>query len=289
MHPIFLYITENFYIGTYGVLIALGVFAGVFTAIRRTRRLTVPDDFVFDLSFYMIISGIIGSRILFIIINWKDFLLSPMALLLSREGFVFQGGFVAALIVGIYFIRRRGYPFFVIGDAVIPSVPLAHFFGRLGCFSAGCCYGKVCGHGWEFLGVRFPAVFNKKGELIGSFPYLDHLNHELVDSASKFSLPVIPTQLIEAFLNLSIFFVLHKLYIKRKFDGQMVALYLISYSVMRFLVEFLRGDADRRIWFGFISTGQALSLFTVCLGIWIYSAMRNKKATESLKKAPINK
>ncbi len=289
MHPIFIYITDNFFIGTYGVLVALGVFAGIFTAIRRTRKLGIPDDFIFDLTFYMVIAGIIGSRILFIIINWKMFLEDPLSLILSREGFVFLGGFAAAALVGIYFIRKNKYPFFIIADALAPSVPLGHFFGRLGCFSAGCCYGKVCSKGYEFLGVHFPAVYNRKGELIGSFPYIDHLNHNLIPQTANQSLPIIPIQLIEAAGNFIIFLILNKMYKNRKFDGYITGLYLFIYAGMRFFIEFLRGDADRRIWLGLLSTSQILSLIAIGFGLWVFYKIPRTPTTLIIDKKQIIK
>lgn len=283
MHPIFIYITENFYIGTYGVFVALGVFAGIFTAVRRARTVSIPDEFVFDLTFYMIIAGIVGSRLLFIIINWKLFLEDPLGMILSREGFVFLGGFAAATFTGIIFIKKKKYPFLVVLDTMAVSVPLGHFFGRLGCFSAGCCYGKICSHGMQFLGVSFPAVVNKKGELIGSYPYIDQLNSGLIEQTSTSSLPVFPTQLIEALLNIIIFIVLHYLYKRRKFDGYIVALYLILYSVGRFLIEFLRGDVDRKIWLNLLSTSQILSIIAVSFGLYIFISRKNKPVTSSLQ------
>jgi len=276
MHPILIYITKDFYIGTYGVMIAIGVFLGLFLAARRGKTIGFSEDFILDLSFYMILSGIIGARLLFLIMNFQRFLEDPAGMAFSREGFVFLGGFITAIIVGWIYIKKKKISFLKVADVLAPSLPLGHFFGRIGCFFAGCCYGKVCPPNLSFIGVSFPAVVNKKGELIGSFPYIDHLQQKLISPDSTYSLPIFPTQLIEALANLIIFIILNHLFKKRKFDGHITALYLVLYPVARFFIEFLRGDADRKIWFGFISTSQILSIFFIAIAIWIFKTKSKK-------------
>ncbi|MCX7765161.1 MAG: prolipoprotein diacylglyceryl transferase, partial [Candidatus Sumerlaeia bacterium] len=209
MHPILIYIFDNFYIGTYGALVAFGALVGALLALYRAKRAGIPTDFIIDLLFYSTLVGFIGGRLFFIFVNFKDFLLHPAQYIFSRQGFVFLGGIVCALPVAVYYTRRKKMPTGKVADVLAPSLPLAHIFGRLGCFAAGCCYGKVCISAQDLfckLALSFPAVYDKKGELIGSFVYIDHLQRGLIKPTDLHSLPVIPTQLLEAGANFIIFF-----------------------------------------------------------------------------------
>jgi phosphatidylglycerol:prolipoprotein diacylglycerol transferase len=278
MHPILFYVTDDFYIGTYGVLLAIGILAGVLLALRRAKKQGVPQEAILDITFYSIIAGMIGARLVFIIVSFRDFLQAPLAYIFSRQGFVFQGGIIAALVVAYLYIRRKHLHFWQIADVVAPSIPLAHFFGRLGCFSAGCCFGKVCSTGLaKSFCVRFPLVLNQKGEPIGSFAFLDQLSHGLLKPGALYSLPVYPTQLLEAGANLIICAVLLLLTRRSKFQGQLFLLYLIFYSTARFFIEFLRGDVDRGMFFNSFSVAQFISIGVIIAAIYLWTFLRKRR------------
>jgi len=269
MKPILFYIYDNFYIGTYGVMVGLGALFGALLAVYRAKRANIPASFIIDLLFYSTIVGFIGGRVVFILVNFNDFVLHPWSYIFSRQGFVFLGGLIFAIPVGVYYTYKKKMPVGRVADLLAPSLPLAHMFGRFGCFSAGCCYGKVCQGLLCKIALRFPAVYDKKGELIGSFVYIDHLQRGLVTADMPYSLPVIPTQLLEAGALFLIFCMLLLLSRKRLRSGHLFLLYLIMYSVWRFGIEFVRGDVERGIWFGGISTSQIITALII-VGIIIY-------------------
>lgn len=282
MHPILFYIADNFYIGTYGALVAFGALVGALLALHRARRAGIPTDFIIDLLFYSTVVGFIGARLFFIFVNFKDFLLHPAHYIFSRQGFVFLGGIVFALPVAIYYTRKKKMPAGKVADVLAPSLPLAHIFGRLGCFAAGCCYGKICLSPHTLLckiALSFPAVYDRKGELIGSFVYIDHLQRGLVQPTDLHSLPVIPTQLLEAGANFLIVLSLLGLSKLKLRSGTLFLFYLLFYSVARFAIEFLRGDSERGFLFNIISTSQLISLIIIlAVAIYIIHTNRSKKS-----------
>ncbi len=275
MHPILFYITDSFYIGTYGVMVALGALAGLCLAMYRANRAGISTSFIVDLLFYATIAGFIGARVAFILVNFRDFTLRPFAYIFSREGFVFLGGLIAAIPVAVWYTDKHKMPRGKIADILAPSLPLAHMFGRFGCFSAGCCFGKVCSGPLSQFCLKFPAVFDREGNLVGSFVYIDHVQQGLVPQTAAWSLPVVPTQLIEAGSLFIIVLLLLLIEKKIKLPGGLFIFYLVLYSVARFFIEFLRGDVERGIVFGFLSTSQIISLL-ICLGIIIYWVRQNK-------------
>lgn len=280
MHPILFYVYDNFYIGTYGVMVGLGALLGALLGVYRAKRANVPISFIIDLLFYSTIAGFIGGRVVFILVNFNDFLLHPWSYIFSRQGFVFLGGLLFAIPVAVYYTHKKRMPIGKIADLLAPSLPLAHMFGRFGCFSAGCCYGKVCTGALCKIALRFPAVYDKKDNLIGSFVYIDHLQRGWVTPEMTHSLPVIPTQLLEAGALFIIFCVLLLLSRKKLRSGHLFLLYLLLYSVWRFGIEFVRGDAERGIWFGVISTSQIITALIV-VGIIVYLIREKKTVPKS--------
>ncbi len=281
MHPILIQI-GSFFIGTYGLMIMIGLLAAMGLGLRLARRVGIKGEQIYDLAFFAAISGIVGGRIGYILVELPDLMRSsdPMrefgGLIFSRFGFVFLGGFAAAIVTLIFYIRKKKLAMWDVGDVGAPSLALGHAFGRIGCFAAGCCYGRVVpvGSFWSFLGVRFPRVFDREGNDLFSMAYLDHHKHGLVDATAICSLPVFPTQLIESAANFLICLVLVFLWSKRKFSGQIFCYYLFFYGAARFLIEFLRGDAERGVYFG-ISTSQFLSLIAIGAGIVIWKMRRS--------------
>lgn len=257
MHPI-LFEIKGFFVGSYGVLIMFGVVAALALAMGLARRRRLPPEFFYDLAFVALLSGFVGARLLFAALEWDQLTEDPLGVLFSRSGFVFLGGLVFASVASLFFIFRRGMPVWETADVVAPALALAHAFGRVGCWFAGCCYGKVVSpdHPWA---VRFPKMLDEQGELRFSFAYLDHLERGLVDRAAEASAPVIPTQLIETATNLLVCAGLLLLWTRRRFAGQIFAAYLVAYGVARFGLEFARGDSGRG-GIGPLSTSQIISL-----------------------------
>jgi len=165
-------------------------------------------------------------------------------------GSVFYGGLIGALITAFCFIKRKRLPLEPYSDCAAICIPLFHSFARVGCFFAGCCYGIEVD--WGFASAYNPLV----PEVVG---------------VRRF-----PTPLLEAFLNLCLFLTLFLLRNKKALRGKLICLYLIAYAVMRFFVEFLRGDAVRGIWFG-LSTSQWISLLILIASLTALLCFRQKK------------
>jgi phosphatidylglycerol:prolipoprotein diacylglycerol transferase len=185
--------------------------------------------------------------------------LSRIKDLLTQAG-AFYGGLIAGLLFAVWFIRKKKMSVKRIGDIAGPSLALGHFFGRLGCFAAGCCWGREAGQ--CAIGVTFPNVSQDTGVPTGKLLY--------------------PTQLMEAFLNLANFVILFFLYKKKRaFDGQIFAVYIFNYSLIRFFVEYFRGDHDRGYIFGgmdspflSISIPQLISIGGIIISVFLYLKFR---------------
>lgn len=264
MHPIFLQIPlpsflhgvmgPTFAIHTYGLMVALGFFFAIQVVTRVGRSKELDPDLLVNLLFGLILWGVIGSRLLFVALEWKSYVDRPLAILNIREGgLVFLGGLVAATIYGIYAIMRYQLPLWKTTDAVIIGVPLGQMFGRLGCVSAGCCYGGPTDLPW--------AITYSSPDVAGA----------------PLNIPVHPVQLYESLGNLLIFGAL--LWLgqsgRQKFEGQVLALYLMAYPCLRIVTELFRGDVVRGFFMQdrlgqLISTSQAISLVLLVVGAGMY-------------------
>jgi len=284
MHPI-LFRIGRFDIACYGPLIAIGILLGVFVAVRRARKIGVNEELVLDLAFFGVIVGFVGARFFFILNDLKGFFADPWPYIFSRQGYVFFGGLIFAAAFAIWYVRRKKSDPWQVADVLAPSIPLAHTFGRFGCFASGCCYGRVCPAGWESWGVRFPKVTDPyTGDVIFSFSYLDHLSRGWIGPEATHSLPIFPVQLYEAGANFLIFLGLTWLWRRRRFRGQIIAAYLAAYGTVRFLLEFIRGDYDAPMFGGLLQRGQISQ--AICLaGIGTAAAIWLKRRRTPLEAA----
>jgi phosphatidylglycerol:prolipoprotein diacylglycerol transferase len=250
----------HFKLHTYGVLIALGFVMGIIVAVRQAKKESIDPNLVLDLVFWILISAMVGSRVMFIIVNINVYIADPLDLLkVWKGGLVFYGGFIGAVAAAVYFCNKHDISFLRISDLMIPSLALGHFFGRLGCFSAGCCHG--CPTGSEHFGVIF--------EVSGT----------VVARSGLLAVPIHPTQLYEAFGELMIFMLLLVLRKRKRFNGQLLAAWLILYPAWRFMTEMFRGDGDRGLFFRLdlfgdsspelLSTSQLVSVGLIGLGVFL--------------------
>ncbi|GMV41250.1 MAG: hypothetical protein AMXMBFR64_29660 [Myxococcales bacterium] len=254
----------------YGVMIALGYLAALSVAGREAPRVGLDRGAVIDLMFWLMMAAIVGSRLAFLAVRWEffyDLCFDPQdalpsipctplgacpdlqvcdagtcatvrnctaALELWRGGFVFYGGVAAAALVLWRFSLRHRAGFGLLSDTLVPSVALAHVFGRIGCYLAGCCYGCRTDLPW---GVTFPP--GSEAWLLGG--------------------PIHPTQLYEAAVELLLFGLLLRVRANKRFHGEVLAAWVALYATARFLIELLRGDAQRGHW-GPLSTSQWVAL-----------------------------
>ncbi|HEY0883495.1 MAG TPA: prolipoprotein diacylglyceryl transferase [Archangium sp.] len=320
---------EGIPIHTYGVMIGLGFL----TATSVISWLAVREwpgeeglkrrDQMYDLAFYCFVGGIVGSRVLFVIVNWKDYAHDPAKIFSLGGGLVFYGGLIGATIGSIIFARRHDIEFLRLADLAIPTVSLGQAFGRLGCFSAGCCWGDITTHDKAPFAVEFPgsAATNLFGGSAGtpSLAYssmADGANDtrwviektgevfpSAVDGAVRISdwvsqhghtLPVHPTQLYESAGQIILFALLMTARRWRRFHGQVFAMWLMSYAVLRSTVELFRGDLERgtihglipsiptTAWYN-ISTSQFISLAMFGFGSWLLAKnFRDLKARPAI-------
>ena len=255
MYPVLLKF-GSFTIYTYGFFVFLGVLFGYFFCLKQAIRENINKGVFSDIIFWTLVFSFLGARIFYVFADFENFLLNPLEILLSRSGFVFYGGVVFGVIALYVLAKSHKINFFKLSDIIVSGVPLAHAFGRLGCFSYGCCYGRATD---SFLGVLFPK-----------------------DSPAGFAgVRVIPTQLIEAFSLFLLFAALIILKRKKKFDGQILAFYLIFYSIIRFIIEFFRGDPRGNVLF--LSFSQFISVILMAFGIFLYFWLGLKTAQKRNK------
>ncbi|MBS2032888.1 MAG: prolipoprotein diacylglyceryl transferase [Deltaproteobacteria bacterium] len=343
---------------TYGLMIATAFIVAITLCAREARRsfpgikkladgTIVPmgeymHETIMDLAFYVLVSGLVGARILFIIVNWKDYADDPKSIFSLSGGLVFYGGFIGAALTVVWYGLKHKLNVLRLGDIIVPTVSVAHAIGRFGCLSAGCCWGGFANPTGPFakIALAFPSADSagtwaaRWGQSSLAFEsqtrdhrLLDAVTHQLImnngvqryvpdtDAAGNFlgawkdtvtgavlhnlpqgaidiateaaklghTLPIYPTQLMESIGELCIFtiLVLTRSYWKR-FHGQVLAMYLMMYSVLRTTVEMFRGDEERgRIFGAFssvprtawynISTSQFVSLAIFATGIVIWA------------------
>ncbi|MFQ5646004.1 MAG: prolipoprotein diacylglyceryl transferase [bacterium] len=245
MHPI-LFTIGPVKVYTYGLLISLGFIIASTVAAGRAGKEGLDPEPVMDLAFYSLIAAIVGSRLLYAVVNYRYFLADPLRIFkLWEGGLVFYGGLIGAVGVGVWYVRKQQLPVWLTLDVFAPSIALGQGIGRLGCFAAGCCYGRKCDLPWA---VTFT---NQKG-------------------LAPLGIPLHPTQLYASFNLIMIFSFLSWFRKRRSFEGQIFALYLIIYSIHRFIIEFFRSDHRGTVFM--LSTSQFISLFIISLGIWAYLA-----------------
>lgn len=244
----------------YGLMIALGFLTALLWIRYESRRIGVDRERAVDLFFYAMIAGLVGSRILYVIHSVDDFWSNPLVFFRVWEGgLVFQGGVIGSLLVAFWYCRKHNLPYFKMSDVFAPALSFGHALGRVGCFFAGCCFGRQCS-------TDFPLAL--------IFPHVDR-------AIAPPGVPLYPTQLFESFGEVIIFSFLVFFRKKKPFDGAVILLYLILYSILRSVNEVFRGDIER----GFVvepylSNGQFISIiFVIASGsLWFYLSRRRKKA-----------
>jgi phosphatidylglycerol---prolipoprotein diacylglyceryl transferase len=244
----------TFYLPTYGFMAALGLIVALLVTFKLAKKNGVDPDDAWNLGIIVILSGILGAKILMLIVDWRHYqsdLFSTM-----QAGGVFSGGVVAAFIAGTWYVRRRGMPWLKTADVFAPGLALGHAFGRLGCFAAGCCYGRETTLPWA---VTFSDAWAHK---LSETPLGVHLH---------------PTQIYEFLVEITNFFLLLWLIRRKRFDGQIIGTYLFVYGFARFFLEFLRGDAGRGQFFDtWMTTTQFIAILMVVGGgvLWMLGARK---------------
>jgi phosphatidylglycerol:prolipoprotein diacylglycerol transferase len=230
----------RFFLPTYGFLVALGVLVGLWVSVRNSERLGIDGDKSWNLGILVVLCGIVGAKVLYIVNEWSYYSANPRQIFsidTLQAGGVFSGGLLAAFLAAAWYVWKNHMPALGTCDAFAPGLALGHSIGRIGCFAAGCCYGKETHHWW---GVTFhnPLAKSITGTPLG--------------------VPLEPTQLFESAVELANFFILMYLLKHRKFDGQVIGAFMFIYGVARFFLEYLRDDPGRGSVFGGAMTGTQL-------------------------------
>lgn len=263
MHPILLKLGP-LTIHTYGFMMALGVALGLWFIYVQAKKAGLDAPRIMDAAFYTIIVSLIGAKLILLAGDISLYLSNPRELFsLARSGGVFQGGLTFGVIFALWYFRRKKIPTWATADIIAPALALGHGFGRIGCFSAGCCYGSECSLPWS-------AVFRNE--------YASGLTGVPLNTA------VHPVQLYEAALNFLNFLVLFLILKRKKFDGQVFSLYIVNYSVIRFLTEYFRGDHGENVYFlrgasalSSLSYPQLYCILGVIAGIALAVILKRRK------------
>jgi phosphatidylglycerol:prolipoprotein diacylglycerol transferase len=249
MYPV-LFRIGPFAVHTYGVFVAMAFLSAIALALREARRVGEDADHILDLCFYMLIAAIVGSRVLYVVIDWPTFQQDPVEIIrIWHGGLVFYGGFIAALLTAFWYTKKKGIPLWKTADILAPPVAFGQFVGRIGCFFAGCCYGRVCDLPWA---VTFtdPESLAPKG------------------------IALHPTQLYSSLNALLVFVVLVLLRRIKSFEGQIFWMYVLLYGLSRSILEFFRGDERGTLVADMVSTSQLIGVIMAAMAIAMIIVLR---------------
>lgn len=256
----------SFPLNTYGVFLALAFLCAILITVKLAARDGLPREKIYDLCLWMLLASLIGSKVLMLFTEpeYRDHPLQLLSLDFLRSGGVFYGGLIGAILMGYFLMRRYKLPWWKTADACAPGIAVGNFFGRQGCFAAGCCWGKPTNLPWD-------VKFTELGHEITGVPTDTYLH---------------PTQLYESFAMLLVFFLLLWLHKHRRFSGQVILFYAVLYPVIRFSIEFLRDDPRGDI-FGLttltgLSTSQIISLI-IGIGALALLIVRWRKSSAAAK------
>ena len=256
MHPI-LFEIGGLPVYTYGVLLAAAYLLGLQFALVRARRLGLDPNRVMDLGIWVIISALVGAKLLLLLVEWDNYQFTLSEILsLVRSAGVFYGGLIVAVLVAMWYMWRHRMPVWSVSDAFAPGIALGHVIGRLGCFFAGCCFGRPTDVPWA-------VVF--------------HNDYAARNVGTPLNVPLHPTQLYEAGAELLILGVLLLLERRgRAFPGRTFWGYMLLYGISRFIIEFYRGDSRGAI--GELSTSQFVSMLIVPLSIVMLIVLARRRS-----------
>lgn len=309
-----LFFAEPLVLHTYGVAIAIGFVVAIVLGVREARRTGLEVARIMDMAFWFLVAGLAGARLVFMIVEWKDYYnmcFAPAEVGLAeadclavlkfwKGGLVFYGGLIGGVAAAIIYLRKYNLPAWRYSDAMVVSVPIGQFFGRLGCVSAGCCHGKYV-PSERLVALEWPVdtpayrVLMEKPEIAA----------EKARFLTEGFVTAHPTQLYESGAMLLVFLFLMWFRTRKSFHGQVTLLYVIIYAFVRSFIEMFRGDTVRGFIFEYkneaissalgllpedpliLSTSQFISVVGALAagGLWIYLSGRARREREQLVKS----
>ena len=239
MYPDFIKI-GNFVISSFGVMVALSFLVAYWLCLKEFRRKNLSEDLLGNLFLAAMVGGIVGAKLLYLIENvpLSELVSNPFQYIFSRGGLTFYGGLFGAVLLTWLVARRNKLDFWVMGDAVAPSMAIGYSIGRIGCLLVGDDYGVPSNLPWA---MAFPK---------GLPPTLEKVH---------------PTQLYEAIIMGLVFLYLWKIRKKSFKPGYLFSLYLILAGSERFLIEFIRNTTPSPI--PNLSLAQLMAVFIIVVGI----------------------
>lgn len=240
----------------YGLMIAIGFISAYVLSVKRGKKRGLQEDVFDGILIRAIIGGLLGTRLLYYIVELPSIIKDPSILWDFSHGFVVYGGVIGGVLINVFYCKKKKVNFWEYFDIVMPSVAFAQGFGRIGCFCAGCCYGKRTD---EWYGITF--------------------------HGSRFApngVSLIPTQLLSSagdFLICGLLILYSK---KNPKKGRVGAGYLILYGIGRFLIEFLRNDHRGTV--GDLSTSQFISIGIMTAGVVMWAIAAKFKSNQAIAK-----
>jgi phosphatidylglycerol:prolipoprotein diacylglycerol transferase len=301
LHPVLFRIpVVDWPLHTYGVLIVIGFLLAMFVAWHEAKRHALAGfrdyrEVVMDFAFWALLGGMIGARVVFIIVNWREYFVTnpwdkvagipiPSILVFWKGGLVFYGSALGGLAAFLWYTKRHnilGVEKLALADLMVVGVPLAHAFGRLGCVAAGCCWGDAAYHidaaGQVVSDIPFAAYFPE-----GSLAYSSLLQSQPHDVVARMkelhtTMPLVPVQLMESFGEAIVFVLLLVVRSRKWFHGQVLLTYGILYPILRTIMETMRGDAERGYVIpGVLSTSQFISLLVATASLVTILILRKR-------------
>ena len=261
----------SFPINTYGVFLAIAFLVAILITVKLAERDGLPRQKIYDLSLWMLLAGLIGSKIMMLFVEpeYRDNPWLLLSLDFLRSGGVWYGGLLGGVLAGYLLMKRYQLPWWKTADAFAPGLAIGNFFGRQGCFAAGCCWGEPTTLPW---GVKFSEL----GHQVTGVPTDTYLH---------------PTQLYESFAMLLVFFFLLWLHKRKRFSGQVILAYALLYSIIRFSIEFVRDDPRGDI-LGLttltgLSTSQMISIVIAVFALIMLVVRRRRSYPVNLEQNPV--
>jgi phosphatidylglycerol:prolipoprotein diacylglycerol transferase len=250
----------SFSLPTYGLLMATAFLASLWLLRKRAPAAGISPDAASDLGIWILLSGLAGSKLLLVIVEWPHYVTSLSAFLsLFRSAGVFYGGLIGAVLVSMVLIRKRDIDFWNLCDAAAPCVALGQSIGRLGCFAAGCCWGREAHVPWAVTFTNPIAEGNVGVPL---------------------DVPLHPTQIYESLGTLLLCILLVR-FEKRRFSGETFARYLIGYAVLRGTIELFRGDPRGFLFQSALSTSEFIAILGLAFGITLYFVRQRRTVSHA--------
>lgn len=249
---------------SFGTMMIVALWSALGLATWRAKREKLDPDLIGDMAFWVIILGLIGARLTYVVGEWgnKEMRTLVDALAIWRGGIVLYGSILGGLAGFLLYRVLRPFPVLPTLDVIAPALALGIAFGRIGCFLNGCCYGDRCGLPWA---VQFPR---------DTIPWMDHLGHHWIDKSAPWSLPIHPTQLYSALDGFLLVALLSAYFPLRRRDGEVLALLMVTLPITRFLIEIVRDD-DSVVLLGMtIAQVISVAIFAAGLAFWAWLLTR---------------